>query len=217
MQQPEVVYINMDGRRWIDESAAIMGSRFQINKQPRGITYAIADEHLLEMLGQRLIDNPPDGNDLWILKDYRKEIEEELTLDTPAKRADTLEELSKLIGIDERSFISEIKKYNEFCIEGRDADFFKNPKSLIPIAKPPFYAFYGKRFSEGAFGGLKIDKNTRVLDKKGKIIRGLYATGDAASGNLVRGQLGVISELTWAAATGYIAGCQTGTALKGSR
>lgn len=214
MQQPEVVYVNMNGKRWIDETAGLMGSRYVFARQPQTITYAVVDENLLEMLGQRLIDHPPDGNDLWILKDYRKEIEEELSLDTPAKRADTLEGLAVQIGIDPKTFTTEIEKYNRFCTQGQDEDFFKDPNAMVPILKPPFYAFYGKRFSEGAFGGVKVNENTEVLDKKGKVIPGLYATGDAASANLLRDQLGVISELTWAVTSGYIAGCKVGDILK---
>jgi len=214
MQQPEVVYINMNGKRWIDETAGLIGSRYIFAKQPQTICWAIVDEPLLERLGQRLIENPPDGNDLWILKDYRKEIEEELKLDTPAKRDNTLEGLSRQIGVFPQTFVEEIERYNEFCARGRDEDFFKHPKYLVPITKPPFYAFYGKRFSEGAFGGLKVNEHTQVLDKHGKVIPGLYATGDAASALLLRDQLGVISELTWAVASGYIAGCHVGEALK---
>jgi fumarate reductase flavoprotein subunit len=224
MQQPEVVYINMDGRRWVDEGAGLMSGRYLIHRQPQAIVYAIVDENLLEMLGQRLIDNPPDGNDGWILQDYRQEIEEELSLDTPAKRADTLEGLAGQIGIDARTFVAEIKRYNEFCTGGKDEDFFKDPKALVPIVKPPFYAFYGKRFSEGAFGGVQVNENTQVLDKRGNVITGLYATGDAASANAnhlgeqfqqVGTTLSVISDLTWAVSSGYIAGSNVGEVLKG--
>lgn len=215
MMQPEVVFINMNGRRWIDETAGFMclGSRYMISKQPGAINYAIVDEDMLEMLGQRLIDNPPDGNDEWILKDFRKEIEEELTLDTPAKRADSLEELAEQMKIDPKAFVDEIEKYNSYCANGNDEDFLKDPKALVPIKKPPFYAFFGKRFSEGAFGGVRVNERTEVIDKQGQIIPGLYATGDAAGANLIRDQLGVISELTWAVASGYIAGCNAGESL----
>jgi succinate dehydrogenase/fumarate reductase flavoprotein subunit len=224
MQQPEAAYINLNGKRWIDESTGTMRSRYLISQQPKGITYSVMDDNLVDVLGQRLIANPPDGNDGWILKDYRMEIEEELALDTPAKGADTLEGLAEQMGVDARTFVAEIEKYNRYCANGRDEDFFKDPKALVPIVKPPFYAFYGKRMSEGAFGGVQINENTEVLDKQGKVIPGLYATGDAASAGANHlGQqfqqtdvpLSVISDLTWAFASGYIAGCQVGEVLKG--
>ncbi len=207
MQQPEVVYINLYGKRWIDETAALMDSRYRIVDQPKEITYAIVDSNILEIVTERLIANPPDGTDDWILRDYRQEMEEELKLDLPLKKGDTLEELAAQMGVNPAEFVKEIKKYNSFCAEGRDDDFLKNPKSLVPVEKGPFYAFYGQRFSEGAFGGLKINEKTQVLNKEGNVIPGLYATGDAASANLLKDALGVISELTWCVSSGYIAGC----------
>jgi len=214
MLQPEVVYVNLNGKRWIDETAGLMGSRYRIAKQPKEISYAIVDENILQMLAQRLIDNPPDRTDGWIFQDYRKEIEEELRLDTPAKRADTLEELAAQLEINVDAFVAEIKRYNEFCANGRDSDFYKDPKALVPIERGPFYAFYGGRFSEGAFGGVKVNENTEVINKQGQVIPGLFATGDAASANLLRDQLGVISELTWAVSSGYMAGCNVAKYLK---
>lgn len=224
MMQPEVVHINLNGRRWIDESAGIMNGRYLIFQQPKGVSYAVVDDNLLDVLGQRLIANPPDISDGWIFKDYRKEIEEELSLDTPTKRADTLKGLAEQMGVDAKTLIAEIERYNKFCAKGRDDDFFKDPKTLAPILKPPFYAFYGKRFSEGAFGGVQVNENTEVLSKQGDVIPGLYATGDAASAGA--NHLGqqfqetgvprsVISDLTWAVSSGYIAGCKVGKVLKG--
>ncbi|MGI5971443.1 MAG: FAD-binding protein [Oscillospiraceae bacterium] len=206
MMQPEVLYINLNGKRWIDESAGLMDSRYRIAEQPKEISYAVVDSNILEIAAQRLIANPPDGTDDWILRDYRQEMEEELKLDTPLKKGDTLEELALQMGIDPAAFVEEIKRYNTFCANGRDDDFLKHPKHLVPVEKPPFYAFYGKRFSEGAFGGLKINEKMQVLDKQGRVIPGLYATGDAASANLLRDTLGVISELTWCVSSGYMAG-----------
>jgi len=214
MLQPEAVYINMNGKRWIDEMAGLMEGKYLITKQPKQITYAIFSETTLEMVAQRLIANSPDGTDGWIFQDYRKEIEEELQLDTPAKCADTLEELAAELGIDVAAFVAEIQRYNEFCTQGRDADFFKDPKGLVPLENGPFYAFYGGRFSEGAFGGVKVNENTEVINKEGQVVSGLYATGDAASANLLRDQMGVISELTWAVSSGYIAGMEVSKYLK---
>lgn len=214
MQQPEAVYINLNGKRWIDETAALMDSRYRIVDQPKEITYAVVDSNILEIAAERLIANPPDGTDDWILRDYRQEMEEELKLDLPLKKGDTLEALAIQMGIDPSAFIKEINKYNSFCAKGRDDDFLKDPVSLVPVEKGPFYAFYGQRFSEGAFGGLKINEKTQVLNKAGRVIPGLFATGDAASANLLKDTLGVISELTWCVSSGYIAGCNMAEFLR---
>lgn len=206
MLQPEAVYVNLNGRRFIDENAGLMGARYAIRKQPKELAWCIMSQKTLETTAKRLMENPPDGNDGWIFKDWEREVEEELKLDTPAKRADTLAGLAAQIGVDPETLTREIERYNRFCALGRDLDFCKDPRGLMPLEEGPYYAFYGQRFSEGAFGGLKVNANTQVLDKQGAPIPGLYAAGDAASANLQRDMLGVISELTWAVSSGYIAG-----------
>ncbi|MBP2642842.1 MAG: hypothetical protein H6Q67_729 [Firmicutes bacterium] len=42
--------------------------------------------------------------------------------------------------------VAEIQRYNEFCTQGRDTGFYKDPQGLVPIENGPFYAFY-----EGGF------------------------------------------------------------------
>ena len=118
----------------------------------------------------------------------------------------------RLMNVPPDVFVSEIKRYNEFCRIGRDEDYFKATEYLIPVEKPPFYAFYGKRFQENAMGGAKIDSTTRVLDKSGNPIPGLYAVGDNTRGVLINGDIGVdytedrISALTWCVTSGFMAG-----------
>ncbi|MFV4979857.1 FAD-dependent oxidoreductase [Lactobacillus delbrueckii] len=53
---------------------------------------------------------------------------------------------------------------------------------LVAVEKGPFYAF---KLNIGAFctmGGLKVNVNNEVEDEKGKVIPGLYAAGNDASG-----------------------------------
>jgi succinate dehydrogenase/fumarate reductase flavoprotein subunit/NAD-dependent dihydropyrimidine dehydrogenase PreA subunit len=210
-REPEVLFFNLNGKRWANEMENTMCLRHEFHKQPGLVQYAIADSNIARITIERLILKKKGGDaGVAIFKQYLSEIEEESKLDTPTKKADTLEELARLMGIPEDVFVTEIKRYNEFCRKGRDVDFFKAPEYLIPVEKPPYYAFYGKRFQENAMGGCKIDSTTRVLDKRGNLIPGLYAIGDNTRGVQLHGD-GVdliernISALTWCVASGIIA------------
>lgn len=187
--------------------------RHRFLEQPRFINWAVCDSNIAKITTDRLIAQGRDGAaGVALFKNYLNEIEEESQLDMPTKKADTLEELAELMGVPVDTFVAEVQRYNEFCRTGNDVDFFKAPEYLVPIEKPPFYAFFGKRFQENAAGGMKINSSLQVLDTQGKPIDGLFATGDNCRGVLIGGDVGtdyverMISACTFACASGYMAG-----------
>lgn len=93
LQQNETVIVNLDGRRFAEEEHFGWNSNFQ--NQRRGLCYAIIDEALLETFAARLIANPPDGNEGWILEKYREEIEKDVRNSVAVKRANAIEELAE--------------------------------------------------------------------------------------------------------------------------
>src|SRR5690606_151374 len=65
---------------------------------------------------------------------------------------------------------------------GYDEDFGKDPQTLFPIDRPPYYAV---RTTVGILvtqAGPLVNENFQVLDKDGKVIPGLYACGNNAGG-----------------------------------
>lgn len=206
--QPEVINVNLDGRRWVDESDFTNGSHI-LSRQPGSISYAILDEGAMTALCERLIQNPPDGTDGWIFENYRAEIEEELALDTPLKRGDTLESLAEQCGMPAENLKATVARYNGLCAQGRDADFFKRPETMRPLVQPPYYAIYTKRATDGAFGGVLVDPHMRAYGKDGGVVPGLFAAGDNSSGWCLKqgdSKTSIVSDLTWAMASGYLAG-----------
>lgn len=205
MRQPEAVYVNMDGHRFMDETGGLNDGKYLLRKQPGAISYCVLDEGLLTELGQRLADNPPDVFDGWILKDFREEIEEEIAGGYASFKADTLEELAEKIGMPPQMLADEITKYNRFCQQGRDDDCYKDPKFLKPLGKGPYYAFYQKSFSEGTHGGIAIDADFRVLKANGSVIAGLWSGGDCARTDMSKGYgpVGLNGGLGGAFAGGY--------------
>jgi len=213
MLQPEIVYVNLNGERFVDETGGLDPSYNALGKQPKALCYAIADNDLVEMLGERLIANPHDGpTDIPINKKFREDIAYEESLGGElTKKADTLEELAVKIGADPKTLVATIDRYNKFCEKGRDEDFVKKPEYLIPIRKGPFYAFFGQRFTETTHGGITINENMEVLDTKGKVMSGLFAAGDNAGGHTIDGA--GAGALDWAVVSGYMAGIAAGKYL----
>ena len=104
----------------------------------------------------------------------------------------TLEDLAQQIGVDAAGLKRSAARMTEFAATGKDLDFdrggnsfdryygdprLKNP-NLGPIAKGPFYAMKLFPGDIGTKGGLLTDREARVLNDQGKIIKGLYCVGN---------------------------------------
>ena len=123
--------------------------------------------------------------------------------------ADTIEALAEQVGLDPAALRATVDEYNASCAEGRDWNFCKDPKDLIPLSEGPFYALTGKMMTDGAFGGIRVNARMQALKDGGGVVDGLYVLGDAASGRHI--SLGglkkqVINDMPWALVSGYVAG-----------
>lgn len=104
------------------------------------------------------------------------------------KKAETLDKLAELSGLPAQSLKETVARYNEMVDLGEDKDFgrfgpgkpeFSN-KASPKIATPPFYAIQTFPLTRKSMGGVAIDLQCRVLDKKQQSIPGLYAIGELA-------------------------------------
>jgi len=190
MQNPAIVSVNLNGERWMNEGSG-MHSDVSVGSQPKGVAYSVADNEMIEKLGERLVDLAVDEADFDILslENLRKELAYEVAIDEEgasgnhSKMANTLVDLALKMNIDPKAFVATINRYNEFCDNGKDLDFGKDPKSLVPIRKPPFYAIFGHRWTQCTKGsnGICVNGKFEVLNTKGEAIPGLYAGGDACT------------------------------------
>ena len=81
---------------------------------------------------------------------------------------------------------AQIDRYNELAELGKDLDFGRDSRILLPIDQPPFYGIIQVQ-EKPALGtctlnGLVIDGHQRVLDKGYNPIIGLYASGNNSGG-----------------------------------
>jgi 3-oxosteroid 1-dehydrogenase len=136
------------------------------------------------------------------------------------KRADTLEELAGLTGIDAAGLAQTVSRFNDMAVAGKDEDFHKGESAfdlyagdpankpnpcLGPVAKAPFYAMEIKAGDLGTKGGLVTNEQAQVLREDGTVVPGLYAAGNSSAsvmGNFYPGAGGTIGA---AMTYGYIA------------
>ena len=202
--EPESIQVNLNGKRWVDETLHLHGMTPYISQQPKEISWSIGGRDNWKALAERYMANPAFAKRVWQFETWEEDLEEESKLELPVKKADTLAELGKLCGMPEGALEETVARYNQFCANGVDEDFGKDAKFLVPISDHgPYYAIYGKRFSEAAMGGIRVNGKCEVTREDGTVIPGLYGVGDATSAMHRRGRLAVISELTWAVASAY--------------
>jgi fumarate reductase flavoprotein subunit len=130
--------------------------------------------------------------------------------------ANTLEELADKMGVDRKTFVATVKRYNELCAKGRDDDYYKPRKYMLPIEKAPFYATSHFLSMDGAVGGLALNENMQVMGQNGPMDN-LYAAGDTTGSRFInRGyeRIEIINDMSWATASGFLAGQNIGKRLK---
>lgn len=109
------------------------------------------------------------------------------------KKADTLEELAELLGLDPDVVVGAVAHWNEICAAGVDTDFSVPylPQWLIPIKEEgPYFGLCTSSRLSGTHCGLRVDEGCRVLDSTGTAIPGLYAGFMTAGGANGEGDFG---------------------------
>lgn len=131
--------------------------------------------------------------------------------------ADTLDELAEKLEIDPWVLNHEIERYNRFCEQGYDEDFFKDKELLHPFTKGPYYIVRGTSETFGSLGGVLNNDRLQVLDEDHNVIPGLFVAGNAASGIWGNDSYGCLEGATcgWAFNSGRMVGQSASHWLKG--
>ena len=106
------------------------------------------------------------------------------------KKAQTLSELARKIGVPVDALEKTMREYNESACEGQTDPMGKTARLCLPQIKPPFYAINNSIRSKVGIptaaltlGGLRVNEETgQVLREDGSSIDGLYAAGRNAVG-----------------------------------
>lgn len=99
-------------------------------------------------------------------------------------KADSIEELAGLIGLDPATLAETVSTYNGYCESGVDAEFGKDAALLTKIGEGPYYAIAMASYSYNTCAGLDINENMQVLDTNGQVMDGLFCVGSDSAGVL---------------------------------
>lgn len=157
---PEL-FVNKDGKRFVDETGQSTDIALQIYLQPEDIGYGIDDSK-----SDRV-------------EDYEKGVEQGLIL-----KGETLEELADLMGVNKENFLATVKKYNETVENGTEDEFGSIIEKMKPPTKGPFYAVPTRACIIGTMPGLMVNENCEVLGSNGQPIENLFAAGELVFGNI---------------------------------
>jgi fumarate reductase flavoprotein subunit len=199
--------INLLGKRLVNEAeGGGMISTETIQAQPLGVTYSISDQTLWDERNTVELSNDKGKIDPYAFtEDMMDEMDDFLNAsDQPLIRANTLEDLAEQMGIDSKVFVATVKRYNEFCKNGKDEEFGKPAENLHAITTPPFYAVRNLVHPHGGCCGVAITPNMEVKAAKGGVVEGLYASGDLVTPSL-GSQSGILRDLTWAFTGAFMA------------
>lgn len=189
------ILVNVQGRRFCDESQGDEVSNQALLAQPGARGVLICDERVRRT---RVVSEPfPNAG----LLDRFAEAEDaggRLT------RADTFGGLARRVsdwGIDDGQLERTLEGYAA-AVHGEPVDLEAPlPEEPEPLIEPPFHALEVQPTITFTYGGLRVDPDGRVLDRNGRAIGGLWAAGVDAGG---------LSNWTYAGglAPAYITGCR---------
>ena len=167
---PYGILVNIHGQRFVDE-----GEDFRL------YTYAKMGRALLTQpraLGFQIFDQKAP-----LLPAYSSGTRYE---------ADTLEDLARQAGFSAEGFVETVKQFNtgasrddvQFLVRGSGSQGIRPVKSnwAFPIDEPPYLAFPTTCGITFTYGGVRTNTEARVLDGRGKPIRGLFSVGEIQGG-----------------------------------
>lgn len=182
IQEQPFLWVNKKGERFIDESISNnhMAISTGIANQPGRVSYIVFDEDTRLMLENRGVDYMYFMFPVQQLTDipgqFRK-LRDEIGNKHIFLSA-TIEELCAEAGIDAEGMKETLERYNRFCDNGVDEDYFKDAAYLYPVRRGPFYAMRVYCAGYDTIGGIKVNGKMQVVTGEGDAIGGLYAAGD---------------------------------------
>ena len=172
--------INLQGQRYENEDVPIPSMANSIQRQAKHKTWTIYDSTFADDLPKMGLSFSRTN----AMSDYTQQsIDAALKAGTSLFKADTLDELAQKMGVPVDAFKATVARYNELAKKGKDEDFGKNPDMMTGIDTPPYYAAYNSLALLVVLGGLKVNTALQALDADGKVIPGLYASGNVVGGS----------------------------------
>lgn len=102
-------------------------------------------------------------------------------------KADTIEELAQMMGINVEKLMETVNAHNKRCDAG-ESDPFNTPlENMVPLKVGPFYGEVHVSAMIGTITGLGVNDKMQVISEMGEPIENLYAVGELVYGNWFNG------------------------------
>jgi len=176
---PHLILVDQNGKRVADEAGAYMEIGERIHQRHKETGAAVPCWVIFDARNRKRYhwgaEPPGVAPKEWLDTGYMK-------------KADTLEALAEVCGIDSDGLLAEVQRFNGFCKTGVDADYGRGSREFDrshgdPTMKPnpnmgaieegPFYAVAIYPGDVGTAGGVVADEYARVLKDDGSVIPGL--------------------------------------------
>ena len=199
------ITVNVDGNRFVDEGEGFAEQTFvkmgqAILEQPKSIAHQIFDSRALPHIEARY------GGSKRVQAETMRGLAAELGADPDA--------LTRTVD----SFNAEAHEdeYKPRNLDGLSTETLGPPKSnwAIRLDAPPFTAFTVTGGITYTYGGLRIDRDGRVLGSNERPISGLYAAGEIVGGIFYHNSLRAAG-LMHGSVFGRAAGAHAGAAVRG--
>jgi succinate dehydrogenase/fumarate reductase flavoprotein subunit len=176
------ILLNLMAERFVDETVGDHLTTLALLRQPEARALLISDQRI---------------HDEWIMRPYVEGVAPVDVFDLVSKRGAravklaSVEELGELPadwGYDGAAIRQSLLDFNRACVDRT----LHPPRRFdaVPIDRPPFYVIEAVPAITFTFGGLRIDRDARVLDESGRPIPGLLAAGADTGGVYVRAYAG---------------------------
>ena len=168
--------LNKNGERFMNEDANAPYSALAILREPGQTAYAIWGANYACDIGWHAhgstrgsADTPPEN----VIKLWDSEVEKGNFV-----KGRTPREVVEALSLPLDRALYEIERYNNFCRNGADEDFYKKVKYLQEIKDAPFYGgSIGQYRFFSVLGGPRTNHNMQICDENDKPLGGLYAAG----------------------------------------
>jgi len=175
---PWEIWVNDHGQRFLAEDEPVIDNREKaLETQPGKRMWIVFDDVIRR--------ESPDIIMAW----FEPPIAEPYNVHKAFFRADTLDGLAKMCGLDSEKLIAAVADYNRGQASGTDR--FGRKHMPRPIITPPFHAIRQQGGALSTTGGVAVDANLRVLDQNGCPIAGLYAAGEVIGAGQTMGDAAV--------------------------
>lgn len=127
----------------------------------------------------KTVDLDASTENLRTPKDYTETLEEAVAAGV-AYKADSIEELAQVLGMD--NLTETVHTYNQLCADKNDTQFHKDAQFLYAVDEGPYYVVETALRCLGTLGGVKINENMQAVDEANVPVANLYAVGADAGG-----------------------------------